>query len=227
MALRRRAAALLGSRDRHFRLHRPAADPRRAASAGPKLLAAKRRRGARRPGDPHPRRGAAPSAAYVDCDCPVARAPAHSAGPGPVPAAAYNVAAQLLAVEAGIDDRPAQARAHLVGGTWISVRASRLAGKAGSRSGQLAVALETMAPHERVEIDARATGLSLRQRQLVHDLARGHSTATIAHQFGIGELTVQDHLKSIFAKTGTINRYDLITRATGAAVADSRADSEG
>jgi hypothetical protein len=49
-------------------------------------------------------------------------------GRGPVPAAAYNVAAQLLATEAGVDSHPALARVHLGGGTWLTVRADRVAG---------------------------------------------------------------------------------------------------
>ena len=49
-----------------------------------------------------------------------------SPGVAPVPAAAYNVAAQLLAREDGVDDGPPQARAHLAGTEWISLRAARL-----------------------------------------------------------------------------------------------------
>lgn len=134
----------------------------------------------------------------------------------PVPAAAYNVAAQLLAVEAGVDDHPAHARAQLNGGTWISVRAARLVTTSASGTGQIAVTLDAMTPHERVEIYARACGLSQRERQLLHELVRGRDTRTIARELVITELTVQDHLKSIFAKTGTGNRYDLITRSSGA-----------
>ncbi|WP_309116894.1 hypothetical protein [Saccharothrix sp.] len=37
-------------------------------------------------------------------------------GRAPIPASAYNVAAQLLAVEAGVDDHPPWARAHLADG---------------------------------------------------------------------------------------------------------------
>ncbi|MGZ4601002.1 MAG: helix-turn-helix transcriptional regulator, partial [Oryzihumus sp.] len=54
--------------------------------------------------------------------------------PGPdeqvVPASAYNVAAQLLAVEAGVDDHPASTRTHLADGFWLTVRAARLAAEA-------------------------------------------------------------------------------------------------
>jgi hypothetical protein len=43
-----------------------------------------------------------------------------------IPASVYNVAAQLLATEEGIDDHPAWARTHLAGGFWLTLRAARL-----------------------------------------------------------------------------------------------------
>jgi hypothetical protein len=44
----------------------------------------------------------------------------------PVPAGAYNVAAQLLALEAGADTRPPRARVHVGDGVWLTLRAARL-----------------------------------------------------------------------------------------------------
>ncbi len=49
-----------------------------------------------------------------------------SSGVPPVPAAAYNVAAQLLAREHGVDDHEPMARTHLADGLWATVRASRV-----------------------------------------------------------------------------------------------------
>ncbi len=134
----------------------------------------------------------------------------------PVPAAVYNVAAQLLAVEKGVDDHPPLARTHLTGGTWISLHASRIAGLQDSASGQIAVTLEAISVRDHVEIFARTTGLSARERQLIHQLVRGSDTADIAEILHISPLTVQDHLKSIFSKTSTNSRYELISRAAGA-----------
>src|SRR5258708_13958180 len=39
----------------------------------------------------------------------------------PIPAAAYNVGAQLLAVEAGVDQHPPCARGHLSDGVWLTL----------------------------------------------------------------------------------------------------------
>jgi hypothetical protein len=44
----------------------------------------------------------------------------------PVPAGAYNVAAQLLAVEAGIDDHQPAARVSFDDGEWLAFRAARI-----------------------------------------------------------------------------------------------------
>lgn len=46
----------------------------------------------------------------------------------PVPAGAYNVAAQLVANEAGVDPQPPRARVHLRRGAWLSLNAARIAG---------------------------------------------------------------------------------------------------
>ncbi|MGB7962357.1 MAG: hypothetical protein WCF12_05265, partial [Propionicimonas sp.] len=50
----------------------------------------------------------------------------HPAGLPPVPAAALNTAAQLLAVEEGVDGHEPEARTHLGDGRWVAVRAARL-----------------------------------------------------------------------------------------------------
>ncbi|GAA1871321.1 LuxR C-terminal-related transcriptional regulator [Pseudonocardia ailaonensis] len=129
----------------------------------------------------------------------------------PVPAAAFNVAAQLLAVEAGIDDHPPSARAHLTGGRWTTLRAARLcAGEAA-----VAVTLESASPAERLAVYGRAAGLTPRERDLLVRLASGDDTRGAARALGIAESTVTDHLKSIFTKTGAHGRRELLARACG------------
>ena len=44
----------------------------------------------------------------------------------PVPSSAYNVAAELLAAEAGVSDNPPLARVHLASGRWLTLRAARM-----------------------------------------------------------------------------------------------------
>ena len=51
-------------------------------------------------------------------------------GNAPIPASAYNVAAQLLAVEAGVDQNMPSSRLHLSGGMWVTMRAARIGDRA-------------------------------------------------------------------------------------------------
>ena len=125
-----------------------------------------------------------------------------------VPAAAYNVAAQLLAAEDGIDDHPPVARVHLDSGRWLTLRAARI-------GDDIAVSIETTTPADRCELLSRATGLTDRETELLVRLANGVDTRTLAQQMFLSEHTVQDHLKAIFAKTGAGNRRDLLARASG------------
>ena len=131
----------------------------------------------------------------------------------PVPAAALNVAAQLQAVESGADHHPPSARAHLTGGPWISIRASRLTGSARER-GTIAITIETLPLSEHVDLFACVTALTPRERQLLHLLTNGADNATIATSMSISLFTVQDHLKSIYAKSGARTRTELIAQAT-------------
>jgi DNA-binding CsgD family transcriptional regulator len=131
----------------------------------------------------------------------------------PVAAAAYNVAAQLLAVEDGIDDAAAQARTHLTGPRWLNLRAARLSGD--RERATIVVTVEPILPRDRLELYARTAGLSRRETELLHRLARGSSTLQLAIQMNLSQHTVQDHLKSVFAKTNTNSRSALIAHALG------------
>jgi DNA-binding NarL/FixJ family response regulator len=58
------------------------------------------------------------------------------------------------------------------------------------------------------------TALTPRERQLLHLLTNGADNATIATSMTISLFTVQDHLKSIYAKSGARTRTELIAQAT-------------
>jgi DNA-binding CsgD family transcriptional regulator len=133
----------------------------------------------------------------------------------PVPAGAYNVAAQLLAVEAGVDTKPALARVRLVGGVWLTFRAARVDAAAPTAERDIAVTIEPTTPAERRLLYARSHALSPRETELLDLLVEGADTKAIADALFLSQHTVQDHLKSIFAKTGTRNRRTLLTRVTG------------
>ena len=131
-------------------------------------------------------------------------------GFAPVPACAYNVAAQLLAREAGIDDHEAMARVHLADSVWLTLRASRV-----SPGHVIAVAIERSTPAERLDVFSRSHGLSAREGELLSHLAQGLDTREVAAAMFLSPHTVQDHLKAIFAKTGARSRRLLLARALG------------
>jgi DNA-binding CsgD family transcriptional regulator len=133
----------------------------------------------------------------------------------PVPAAAYNVAAQLVATEAGIDSNPPSARVHLSGGLWLSLRAARIGDPGNGNQRDIAVSVEETAPDERAALFARAHGLSPRETELLLALASGGDTRQLARQLFVSEHTVQDHLRLIFTKTGARSRTALLARALG------------
>jgi DNA-binding CsgD family transcriptional regulator len=133
----------------------------------------------------------------------------------PVPAGAYNVAAQLLALEAGVDDHQPTARVHLDGGAWLTLRAARAAPEAPETDHDIAVTIEPSSPSERRELFARSHALSPRETEVLDHLLRGGDTRAIAKALYVSQHTVQDHLKSIFAKTGNHSRRALLTRVAG------------
>src|SRR5260370_1249294 len=140
------------------------------------------------------------------------RPPAADAPP-PIPASAYNVAAQLLAVEADIDQNPPSARVHLSHGLWVTLRAARIGDTGPAAERDIAVTIEETSPPERVALFARAFGLIPRENELLGHLASGTDTRELARRMFLSEHTVQDHLKSILAKTSAPNRRTRLSRA--------------
>ncbi len=138
-----------------------------------------------------------------------------------IPAGVYNVAAQLLATEAGVDGHPASARVHLADGFWLTLRAARLASEPApgatlsSGAPTIVVTIEEASAAERLDLFARTHGLTPREDELLCLLAVGGDTRAMARQMALSELTVQDHLKSIFSKTGAHDRVGVLSRALG------------
>jgi DNA-binding CsgD family transcriptional regulator len=140
--------------------------------------------------------------------------PRDDEGP-PVPAGAYNVAAQLLAVEAGVDGSPPSARVHLAAGRWLTLRAARLEGDAPRDERDIVVTIDLSSATERLSLFARCSGLSPREAELLAHLATGADTRDVAARMFLSVHTVQDHLKSVFDKTCTRSRRTLLARALG------------
>ncbi len=133
-----------------------------------------------------------------------------------IPASVYNVAAQLLSDERGVDAHPAFARTHLADGFWLALRAARLSSDqpVGDGAATIVVTIEEASASDRLDL----FGLSAREYELLGLLSTGSDTRSMARQMSLSEHTIQDHLKSIFAKTGAHDRITLLSRALGTKV---------
>jgi DNA-binding CsgD family transcriptional regulator len=126
----------------------------------------------------------------------------------PIPAAAYNIAAALVAQEHGIPIGPPWSRIHLGGSRWVTVKASRL-------GTDIAVAIEPSTAADRLDMYARACGLTRRESEVLALLSEGLDTRQIAERIVVSEHTASDHLKAILAKTGARTRQLLLARGLG------------
>ena len=98
---------------------------------------------------------------------------------------------------------------------WLTLRAARIGANEPEDRRDIAVTIESASPAERLALYVRACRLSSREVELLRHLVTGEDTRHIAQLMSLSEHTVQDHLKSIFAKTGVRSRRALLTRAVG------------
>ncbi len=75
--------------------------------------------------------------------------------------------------------------------------------------------MEASSSSERRDVFSRSHGLTRREVELLGHLADGVDTRSAAAAMSISDYTVQDHLKSIFAKTSTTRRSELLARSGG------------
>ena len=149
--------------------------------------------------------------------------PAEHEPGGPLPAVVRAVASRARAhttagenghrpgtdAGTGADARTATARVRARTGQWLVARASLLGEGPGAR---VAVLLEVARPPELAPLIASAYGFTDSERRVTELIARGHSTNAIAGRLHLSAYTVQDHLKSVFGKTGASSRGDLVAR---------------
>ncbi|HET6939154.1 MAG TPA: helix-turn-helix transcriptional regulator [Nocardioides sp.] len=128
----------------------------------------------------------------------------------PIPAAALNVSAALVADEAGVPVGPAWSRVHLGAGRWVTLRAERMTGAA-----PIAVTIEVSTFAERREVFALAHGLSPREREVLGHLTSGADSRTMARSLVLSEYTVNDHVRAVLAKCDAPTRGVLMSRIAG------------
>jgi len=81
-----------------------------------------------------------------------------------------------------------------------------------SSSRQLAVIVEPAHPARITPLLMSADGLSEREQEVTRLVLQGNSTTDIAETLFVSAHTVQQHLKSVFDKTGIRSRRDLVGR---------------
>jgi DNA-binding CsgD family transcriptional regulator len=111
------------------------------------------------------------------------------------------------AVLARSGSRDAHALVQAVDGRWLRIDAAALEGE---REGEVAINLRPATTRETFDLFCRVYALSPRERDVVELLVEGLDTKAIAKRLFISAHTVQDHLKSVFAKVGIHSRRELL-----------------
>lgn len=99
-------------------------------------------------------------------------------------------------------------------GGWVVLRASPLTFAGAHEDDRVAVTVETATPGEMRRLLLAAHGLSPREQDVALEVLDGRSTDDIAARLFISPNTVQDHLKSVFAKVGVRSRRELVGNLT-------------
>lgn len=137
--------------------------------------------------------------------------PDGDAGTGRLPSAVLSVAGAALR-SAERPDRAgtvAVARVLARDGTWVVLHGATLLTTGEPR---VAVIVEPAHPARIRPLLMSAYGLTERERDVTRLVLLGASTAQIAAELVVSPHTVQQHLKSVFDKTGVRSRRDLVGR---------------
>jgi DNA-binding CsgD family transcriptional regulator len=92
---------------------------------------------------------------------------------------------------------------------WITLHASLPEGRA---AGRVAVVVDRAAGTQSTALRLETYGVTAREREVAALIAQGCSNAEIAAALVISPYTVQDHIKSLFEKTGVGSRRELVAR---------------
>jgi DNA-binding CsgD family transcriptional regulator len=128
-------------------------------------------------------------------------------------AVVFNVASRVLARPTAASrpgaphtQLPARSRVRSMTGGWAVVEADAL----DPLDSTVAVTIRPAAASEILDLRFLAYDLTARERELVSLLLDGSDTRTVSERLFLSPHTVQDHLKSIFGKTGVRTRKELV-----------------
>jgi DNA-binding CsgD family transcriptional regulator len=128
---------------------------------------------------------------------------------GKLPSAVLAVAGRALRT-AEHPDQPGEVAVSRVlsrSGTWVVLHGASLV-TGGSR--RVAVIIEAAHPARIAPLLMSAYGLTEREQDVTRLVLQGNSTTEIAERLVVSAHTVQQHLKSVFDKTGVRSRRDLV-----------------
>jgi DNA-binding NarL/FixJ family response regulator len=123
----------------------------------------------------------------------------------PLPIAVVALAARLRSASPA--DRSPRLRVRTMTGRWAVLEASWMRSE-NPRS--VAVIAREASPEEVMPIALTSFGLTRQECAVATLVFHGLSTRSLSQQLRISESTVQDHLKSIFDKTGVRSRRELV-----------------
>jgi len=128
---------------------------------------------------------------------------------GRLPSAVLAVAGRALRSAEGRDEpgEVALARVLTNSGTWVVLHGATLVSDGVPR---IAVIVEPAQPARIAPLLMSAYGLTDREQDVTRLVLQGESTVAIAEKLVVSAHTVQQHLKSVFEKTGVHSRRDLV-----------------
>jgi DNA-binding NarL/FixJ family response regulator len=120
--------------------------------------------------------------------------------------AGAGMPAALLALAASVRIGDAVAAVAVPGRAgWITLHASL-------QDGRVAIVIDRAAGRESAALRLETYGVTARESEVATLLAQGCSNAEIAATMVVSPYTVQDHIKSLFEKTGVSSRRELVAR---------------
>ena len=96
-------------------------------------------------------------------------------------------------------------------GRWLTLHAS-LTEPTPGRQSETVVVISPSGPEEVARLNVDSYGLTGREAEIVRLAARGSSTKEISRKLFISQHTVNNHLRSIFEKTGVNSRRQMVQR---------------
>ena len=130
-------------------------------------------------------------------------------GSGRLPSALLAVAARALGRAPSETAEVAMSRVLTRSGRWLILHGITLDADAGRR---VAVIIEPADPARIAPLLMAAYGLTDSEQRVTRLVLQGLSTTEIAAELVISTHTVQQHLKSVFEKTGVHSRRELVTK---------------